>query len=335
MMTRLSLHQWLYTARVLPGESWFASTEPPRAILSTVLHHERNHLKGLQSNHIRLLRYPCGNHIYLQVSSSIYIHYIYTQDWETGIFTALRPLLAHFPSSSTWTRKDALLAFTEIEKDLQRKDPGILYCDLLAKAHSVLTLGLRDNDAPTSSAQFVDELHQQFGASIKDWPIFPDTCDALRVLEKHYKFVILSNVDHASFAHTHAQLSQDMNLPIYAFPVPNPHAHWLPQTTPDSHSPFSLVLTAQDTGAYKPDPRGMLSALEIIQKEFGFGKEQVLVVAQSLYHDVEPSSKLGVSSVWIDRQGAVMGLETLGQTPKWWKRFETLGEMAEAVEKEA
>jgi FMN phosphatase YigB (HAD superfamily) len=60
----------------------------------------------------------------------------------------------------------------------------------------------------------------------------------------------------------------------------------------------------------------------------------VLVVAQSLYHDVEPSSKLGVSSVWIDRQGASMGLETLGEAPKWRKRFETLGEMAAAVKAE-
>jgi FMN phosphatase YigB (HAD superfamily) len=209
----------------------------------------------------------------------------------------------------------------------------MLYRDLLARADEVLAEGLRDNDAPTSSADFTDK-HKEFGASIKDWPIFPDTCDALRVLEKHYKLVILSNVDHASFAHTHAKLSQDTNLPVYAIPVPNPHPHWLPQTTPNSRSPFSLILTAQDTGAYKPDPRGMLSALEIIQKEFGVGKDQVLVVAQSLYHDVEPSSKLGVSSVWIDRQGASMGLETLGEAPKWWKRFETLGEMAAAVKAE-
>ncbi|KAJ6551440.1 HAD-like domain-containing protein [Mycena capillaripes] len=252
-------------------------------------------------------------------------------DWETGIYTALQPLLARYPSSTTWTRKEALLAFTEIEKDLQRKDPSMLYRDLLAKAHQVLAEGLRDNDAPASSAGLTNE-HIEFGASIKDWPIFPDTCDALRVLEKHYKLVILSNVDRASFAHTHAKLSQDTNLPVYAVPTPNPNAHWLPQTTPNSRSPFSLILTAQDTGAYKPDPRGMLSALEIIQKEFGVGKEQVLLVAQSLYHDVEPSSKLGVSSVWIDRQGASMGLETLGEAPKWQKRFETLGEMAAAVE---
>ncbi|KAJ7182701.1 HAD-like protein [Mycena crocata] len=253
-------------------------------------------------------------------------------DWETGIFTALQPLLSRFPSSAAWTREEALLAFTEIEKNLQVKDPGMLYCDLLAKAHQVLADGLRDNDAPSSSKGSAAAEHIAFGQSVKDWRIFPDTCDALRVLEKYYKLTILSNVDHASFAHTHAKLSQDADATAYTLPVPNPHEHWLPQTTPNSRSPFSLILTAQDTGAYKPDPRGMTAALEVIQKEFGVGKDQVLVVAQSLYHDVEPSSKLGVNSVWIDRQGAAMGLETAGEAPKWGKRFETLGEMAAAVD---
>ncbi|KAJ7750466.1 haloacid dehalogenase [Mycena maculata] len=252
-------------------------------------------------------------------------------DWETGIFTGLQPLLARFPSSATWTRKEALLAFTEIEKNLQVKDPGVLYRDLLAKAHEVMANTLRDNDE-TSPVDFAKS--KEFGDSIRDWPIFPDTCDALRVLEKHYKLVILSNVDRASFAHTHAKLSQDTDLVPYTFPAPNPNAHWLPQTTPNSRSPFSLILTAQDTGAYKPDPRGMLAALDIIQKEFDVGKEQVLVVAQSLYHDIEPSSKLGVNGVWINREGAVMGLETINEAPKWRKRFETLGEMAAAVDTE-
>ncbi|KAJ6584307.1 HAD-like domain-containing protein [Mycena sp. CBHHK59/15] len=233
-------------------------------------------------------------------------------DWETGIYDALRPTLARFPSSRKWTRKEALLSFTSIEKDLQVKDPSMLYCDLLAKAHE----------------------HKAFGNSIKDWPVFPDTCGALRLLEKHYKLVILSNVDRESFSRTHIKLSQGTDLATYTLPVPNPNAQWLPKTTPNSASPFSLILTAQDTGVYKPDPRGMLAALGVIQEEFGIGKEQVLVVAQSLYHDVEPSSKLGVSSVWIDRQGATMGLETIDDAPKWRRRFETLGGMAKAVEEE-
>ncbi|KAJ7267456.1 HAD-like protein [Mycena rebaudengoi] len=217
-------------------------------------------------------------------------------DWETGIFTSLQPVLARFPSSATWTRKEALLAFTAIEKDLQVKDPGMLYCDLLAKAHEVLADGLRSNDAPNLPGSESSLEHQAFGASIKDWPIFPDTCDALRVLERHYKLVILSNVDRASFAHTHAKLSQGADPAAYACPS----------------------RTRTRTGSRRRRP----------------ARARLLVVAQSLYHDIDPSSQLGLSGVWIDRQGASMGLESIGEEPKWRRRFETLGEMAAAVEQE-
>src|ERR1700761_8672006 len=76
-------------------------------------------------------------------------------------------------------------------------------------------------ETPNSLSKNSADEHAEFGASIKDWPIFPDTCDALRVLEKHYKLVILSNVDHASFAHTHAKLSDDTAaaLTIYSRPA--------------------------------------------------------------------------------------------------------------------
>ncbi|KAF7313820.1 hypothetical protein HMN09_00539400 [Mycena chlorophos] len=254
-------------------------------------------------------------------------------DWESGIYEALLPLLyRNRESAGTWTRKETLLKFTEIEKDLQDKDPSVLYADLLSNAHAALTASLGESELSN------EEEHAVFGASVRDWALFPDTVDALRVLERHYKLVILSNVDHASFAYTHAKLSGATRAELAAYTRPPSAKRWLPNASPDgnSKSPFSLILTAQDTGAYKPDPRGMLSALEIIDEQFGVKKEEVLVVAQSLFHDIDASSKLGVSGVWIDREGAVMGLESLesGDPPKWKRRYRTLGEMAEAVEAE-
>jgi len=63
-------------------------------------------------------------------------------------------------------------------------------------------------------------------------------------------------------------------------------------------------------------------------------KDKTLSVAQSLTHDHEPAFKLGLRSVWIDRQDAVTCNETPGMEKKWTWRFETLAEMADAVEKE-
>jgi FMN phosphatase YigB (HAD superfamily) len=65
-------------------------------------------------------------------------------------------------------------------------------------------------------------------------------------------------------------------------------------------------------------------------------KVATLIVAQSLTHDHVPAKKLGVRSVWIDREDAKMRPDDGEDQGKWgWKwKFATLGEMARAVEQE-
>lgn len=208
-------------------------------------------------------------------------------------------------------------------------------------------------DAPASGSVNVPptpsrpDSHTAFGNSIKDFPIFPDSCEALHALARHYKLVVLSNVDRESFAYTHYKLSEgnsvsfdsDSNsnnsrLPVYTSPYPQP---WLPQSVPGTKSPFSLILTAQDVGSYKPALKGFEAALAAIEENavlLNTPREKVLWVAQSVYHDIEPAGLLGVKSVWIDRADATMGLLQTGTGPQWSWKYETLGELAAAVEKE-
>ncbi|KAK7034501.1 hypothetical protein VNI00_012348 [Paramarasmius palmivorus] len=280
-------------------------------------------------------------------------------DWETGIYDGLKPLLARFPTSSKWSREEALEAFTAIEADLQAEHPELLYRDLLAKAHEVMEERLKaasgnpvdtttlegdpssipsttgattSTDTPDTSAS---NAHVAFGNSIKDWPLFPDTVDALRKLSKHYKLCVLSNVDRISFAYTLAKLSGDTSHPERY--QPPSEGYWFPQETPDSQSPFTLILTAQDVGTYKPALNGFEVALKIAGSDPHFStsekdvKERVLWVAQSLFHDVDPASKIGVNCAWINRAGAAMGLNSDHMGYKW--KYDTLGELAEAVEK--
>ncbi|KDR80283.1 hypothetical protein GALMADRAFT_223170 [Galerina marginata CBS 339.88] len=317
-------------------------------------------------------------------------------DWESGIFNALQPLLSRYPASKSWSRKDALTAFMSVEADLQTQFPEMLYSDLLAKVHEVLEERLKalsnvedevntqpsgstlagdprslpttsDANASTSTSgttsssaqsQNHDE-HKAFGASIQNWPIFPDTCSALHRLSKDFKLVVLSNVDRHSFRHTHALLSEGpslatvtSNLSLYTYPEPNPNRYWHPQAASangsKSKSPFTLILTAQDTGCYKPALGGFLAALEYANThpalfgdlQLGEGeavKDKALSVAQSITHDHVATHRLGMRSVWIDRQSAVTCNENPegSDTPeKWTWRFETLGEMADAVDKE-
>jgi 2-haloalkanoic acid dehalogenase type II len=143
------------------------------------------------------------------------------------------------------------------------------------------------------------------GASVAQWKPFPDSIDALVRLQKHYKMVILSNVDKTSFAGT---------------------AQVLSPFVPD------LVLTAQEIGSYKPNEQNFRYMLAVIAKEFGLKPNEVLITAQSLVHDHQPAHALGLKGAWIAREGSVMGVGELVKDVKYEFVFPTLGEMAAAVE---
>ncbi len=63
-----------------------------------------------------------------------------------------------------------------------------------------------------------------YGASVGDWPAFPDSASTLQYLKKYFKLVIVSNVDNRSFKTTNEKLAVD----------------------------FDAIVTAEDVGSYKP-----------------------------------------------------------------------------------
>ena len=147
-------------------------------------------------------------------------------DWETGIWTALQPLIAQ--TRPRRGREKALAAFARIETGLEAAEPGLVYSDLLAEVHRRL--------ATEWGAAAGEDAHRAFARAIGDWPPFADSAAALRHLQQHYRLVILSNVDRAGFAASNRRLG----------------------------IAFDAVFTAEDIGSYKPDPRNfrhMLAAL--------------------------------------------------------------------------
>ena len=125
-------------------------------------------------------------------------------------------------------------------------------------------LGARLGFAPSP------EERAAFAASVGDWPPFPDTVAALQALARRFRLVILSNVDDDLFAGSARQLGVD----------------------------FAAVVTAQQVGSYKPDRRNFRFALA----RLGVPDEQVLHVAQSLFHDIVPAKELGLATVWVNRR---------------------------------
>lgn len=217
-------------------------------------------------------------------------------DWESGVLTALKPLLD--ANNAAFSREQLLNAYHECEAAQQIKTPDLKYDQLLATVHPQLAakLGLK---APTS------EESAAFGASVGSWPAFPDSVDALHRLSKHFKLVILSNVDRTSFSKT--------------------------TSGPLKGVPFNLIITAQDIGSYKPDLRNFEYMLREVKEKFGAEMGEVIQTAQSQFHDHHPARKMGIKSSWIVRPGAVMG--NCGEKVFNWK-FDTLGEMADALEAE-
>jgi len=217
-------------------------------------------------------------------------------DWETGIWQALQPLRE--TAREPVARETALETFGAIEAAEEHEAPGLLYRDLLTRVHAKLAERWRT----TSSAA----MDRAFGASVGDWPAFPDTPPALAELKKHYKLVILSNVDRRSFAASNQRLGVA----------------------------FDAICTAEDIGTYKPDPRNFAYLIARV-RDLGHDRSEILHTAQSLYHDHAPAERIGLARCWINRRadkGTGSGAtKPVAERPKLHFEFPTLGAMAEAV----
>ena len=215
-------------------------------------------------------------------------------DWETGICAAVGPWLERQGASAT--RDQLLAAFAAAEAPQQAATPDLRYPELLARVHGAIAKHF--GVAPDAAAA------QAFGGSVQDWPAFPDSAEALAYLKRHYRLVILSNVDRASFAPSARRLGVE----------------------------FDAVYTAEEIGSYKPDVRNFQYMLARLAEQ-GIASEQILHTAQSLYHDHIPAKRLGLSTCWIHRRAGQAGHGAtrppeVDVTADF--RFATLGEMADA-----
>jgi len=189
-------------------------------------------------------------------------------DWESGILTALRPWAA---SHALKLDDDALLAaFATEESPIQAAQPELFYPDVLRTTQRAIAkrFGIAPNAGDENSV----------ATSVRDWQAFPDSPAALAYLKRHYRLVIVSNVDRGSFSHSNERLGVD----------------------------FDSIVTAQDVGSYKPNPAHFHEAFRRLGG-MGIARHEILHVAQSLFHDHVPAKSLGMTTVWINRRGGKGG----------------------------
>ncbi|MEO8337172.1 MAG: haloacid dehalogenase type II [bacterium] len=214
-------------------------------------------------------------------------------DWEAGIAQALSPLM----NKADTSREQALETFAKHESAQEEETPSMPYSQLLSFVYKRL--------AKEWSITVTNEEANIFGASVPDWPEFPDSAEALAYLKRHYKLIILSNVDRISFRSSNARLKVE----------------------------FDAIYSAQDIESYKPSLRNFEYMISRVKQDFDLEPSAILHTAQSLFHDHAPANQMGLASAWIDRRhaggswGATMAPPGM---PHYDYRFESMGEMARA-----
>ncbi|EED20970.1 haloalkanoic acid dehalogenase, putative [Talaromyces stipitatus ATCC 10500] len=224
-------------------------------------------------------------------------------DWESGIFQGLKPLIDRLGNQNS-LRDDKITILRRYmyhEGRVQKAFPTLKYASILSKVYEELASewGLRETVTDKESAAF--------GASIGSWSVFPDTLAALLELQKHFKLVILSNVDKESFSKTLAG-------PLAGFK-------------------FDAIYIAEEIGSYKPDLNNFQYLVQHCEKGLQVPKEKILHTAYALIHDLTPAHKLGLSTCWIERKPNAMGGElsqVQGQLSLDF-RFRSMGDMADAI----
>ena len=219
-------------------------------------------------------------------------------DWESGMIAALGPLTSRV--RPTLSRNAILEAHARAESMQQRCTPAKNYRDILATVYKRL--------AEEWGVSVTWEECQSYGRSIGDWPAFPDSTAALAYLKQHFKLVILSNVDNASFASSNAKLAVT----------------------------FDAIYVAEDIGTYKPDSRNFDYMVENLAR-LDVKKSEILHTAESLFHDHAPANTAGLASAWIHRRHADEGFGATmnpGAMPRYDFRFHSLADMAAAHQAE-
>jgi 2-haloacid dehalogenase len=189
-------------------------------------------------------------------------------DWETGIIQSYQPILKAHQIVMDDERLLERFAFHEAEVEA---GPYKRYSEVLSTVLQRLGQEL--------GFTAIQEELLKVSRSVEHWPAFSDSARALAQLAKHFKLVVMSNVDDELFAFSNKKLGVE----------------------------FDTVITAQQVGSYKPNLEHFHEAL----KRLG-DKEQILHVAQSLFHDHVPAKQMGWDSVWINRRAGKSGA---GATP--------------------
>ena len=134
----------------------------------------------------------------------------------------------------------AIKAFNDIEVSLYASKPSLKFSTLLSESYLKLAETFSLPQPPQAEADVL-------GALVGQWPALPDTVAALNRLKRHYRLIILSNVDKESFSHVLCGSLANVD--------------------------FDAVCVAEQIGSYKPSLKNFQYLLGHVKEELGMRKE--------------------------------------------------------------
>ena len=185
-------------------------------------------------------------------------------DFETGVLDFVRPRVLKVKHDISDT--DLLECYARSQSIVREREPGLLFSERLPKIWQEMAAGyglpVADDDGPL------------FVRSARQWPPFPDSAAALAELKRYFRFlVVVTNGDRQAARIMAAALG----------------------------SPFSEIITEEDMGFAKPDPRAFEYVMAHLEQQ-GVKRHRILHVAQSQYHDIGVARSLGLATAWIYRR---------------------------------
>ena len=180
-------------------------------------------------------------------------------DWESGISSFLEQL---------FREKRVNVDVIEVVKARENLDFELVQGPYRSY-REVLGLSLR-SAFPQFQIEYNEDDGKRLAESVPDWPVFEETRRALERLGRKCKLAIISNID--------TDIIEKTKLKIGV--------------------PFDLIVTAQQTRAYKPS----VKPFELALQKLACKPQDVLHVSSGFRYDIPPASKLGLRTAWVNRK---------------------------------
>ncbi|KAJ6457136.1 HAD-like domain-containing protein [Mycena vitilis] len=215
-------------------------------------------------------------------------------DQETGIFKALEPLLSR--SSYEFPRHEALAFYFEVESDLKKRTPELLYVQVLARTYTdmAMRLGL----SSTADESFV------FACSLFRWPLFDDAVQTLQALRSVIPILVgIVDMDFEGLGNT------------AAFRQLKPY--------------FERIFSWDQFHAYRPDPPAVYPPL--MCPSFGVPRSHRCFVSSALFRDLEPACHADIPAIWLRRPGTLAANLPTSDASFVWRTCDRLTDLASAI----